>query len=158
MIRVSRRCEGRRRSVRRNNSPLLRSTIRSCTSRKPLCSVPTGNRNRPSWAACVAPNRSREPADFGFGLADDEHLLAHAGFVQFVAHAVDVAAESLDRFDLEPASGFQRRRGHGRRRHRRKTERLLENFRNGVEPERCPLSLWERVRVRALLIWRFAMI
>ena len=56
ITRVSRRCEGRRRSVRRNNSPLLSSTIRSDTSRKPLCSVPTGKCSRPSRAARVAPN------------------------------------------------------------------------------------------------------
>ena len=42
-----------------------------------------------------------EPPGFRFGLADDEHLLAHAGFVQFVADAIDVAAEPLDRFDLQ---------------------------------------------------------
>ena len=74
-----------------------------------------------------------QPADFGLGLADDEHLLARAGFVQFVADAVDVAAESLDRFDLQPAGRFQRRRGHGRRRHRRKAEHLLEDVGNGVK-------------------------
>ena len=55
-----------------------------------------------------------QPADLGLGLADDKHLLAGPGLVQFVAHAVDVAAEALDRFDLQPAGGFQRRRGHGR--------------------------------------------
>ena len=48
-----------------------------------------------------------EPADLGLGLADDENLLARAGLVQFVAHPVDVAAEALDRLDLQPARRFE---------------------------------------------------
>ena len=74
-----------------------------------------------------------KPANFGLGLADDEHLLAHAGLVQFVAHAVDVAAETLDRFDLQPASRLERSRSHRRRRHRRKAKHLLEDVGNGVK-------------------------
>ena len=74
-----------------------------------------------------------EPADLGLGLADDEHLLARPGLVQLVADPVDVAAELLDRFDPQPASRFQRRRGHGGRGHRGKAEDLPQDVGNGVK-------------------------
>ena len=77
-------------------------------------------------SACRA-KTSRQPPDLGLGLADDEHLLAGAGLVQLVADAVDVAAEALDRFDLQPAGRFQRAGRHGRGGDRRKPEHLLQH-------------------------------
>ena len=44
-----------------------------------------------------------EPLDLGLRLADDEHLLAEAHLVELVAHLGDVAAEPLDRFELQVA-------------------------------------------------------
>ena len=87
--------------------------------------MPTGNCRRPSRAAWVVLKISRQPADFGLGLADHENLLVRAGFVQFLAHPVDVAAEALDRLDLQPAGGFQRRGRHGGRRNRGKLKHPL---------------------------------
>ena len=97
------------------------------------CSVPMGKCRRSFAGGLRAAEDVAEPADLGVGLADDEHLLARAGLVQFVADPVDVAAEPLDRFDPQPAGRFQRRRGHGRRRDRGKAKHLLENVGNGVQ-------------------------
>ena len=74
-----------------------------------------------------------QPADLGLGLTDHEDFLPRAGLVQFVADAVDVAAESLDRFDLQPAGGFQRRRGHRRGGDRGKAKHLLQDVGNRVQ-------------------------
>ena len=136
--------------MRRNNSPLLSSTIRSGTSRKPLCSEPMGKCRRPSCGGLGRAEDVSQPADLGLRLADDEHLLAGAGLVQFVADAVDVAAEALDRLDLQPAGRFQRRRRHGRRGHGREVEHLLQNVGDGVNADReCLPGRAARVAVAA---------
>ena len=46
-------CAGRCTSARRKSSPLLSSTMRSGTSRKPFCSAPMEKCRRPSRASCV---------------------------------------------------------------------------------------------------------
>ena len=87
----------------------LTSTIASGTSRKPFRSRPSG---KCSFASVGQPRLGEDvgqPLALGLGLADDEHLLPVAGGVQLVAHLGDVAAETLDRFDLQLAGRFQRR-------------------------------------------------
>ncbi len=75
----------------------------------------------------------RQAAHLGLGLANQENLLAGAGVVQFVADLVDVAAEALDRFDLQPAGGLQRAGGHGRGRHRGEAAHLAEHVGHRVQ-------------------------
>ena len=49
------------------------------------------------------------------------------GCVQFVADLADVAAEPLDRLDLQPAGRLQRAGRHGRRGDRGKPQHLLQH-------------------------------
>ncbi len=92
-----------------------------------------GNRKFPARRDFRIGEEIFQPFGFGLGLTDDEHLLSRAGFIQFFADTVDVAAEALHRFDLESAGRFQgagryRRSGDGR-----KMKRLAEHAGNVVQ-------------------------
>ena len=67
-----------------------------------------------------------QPLDLRIGLADDEHLVAEAHLVELVADLGDVAAEPLDRLELQVGRLLHRTRRHARRRHRGKLVDLLE--------------------------------
>ena len=60
-------------------------------------------------ASCRKTSPSR--SDLGLGLADDEHVLPKSGRVELVADLADVAAETLDAFDLQLAGGLHRSGG-----------------------------------------------
>ena len=110
MARPNRRCGTRRSSVRWNSSA-------AGQQHRPLGhqAEPDGQPCRrevepPARASCVPREEVGQTPHLGLGLADDEHVLARAGRVQLVAHLADVAAEALDRFDLQPAGRLQRAR------------------------------------------------
>ena len=73
----SRRRAGRRRSVRRNNSPLLSSTMPlGHQAETAVAACPTGSAAGPRWASSRRAEDLAEPPDLGLGLADQKHLLA----------------------------------------------------------------------------------
>ncbi len=71
-----------------------------------------------------------QAADFGLGLTDQERLLAAAGLVQLRADLFNVAAETLDRLDRQPARRFQRAGGNRRGGDRRELHRPADDVRH----------------------------
>ena len=69
----------------------------------------------------------------GLGLADDIDLLPGADRIELIAHFGDVAAEAFDRFDLQMARGFQRRRSDAGRRDRGESIDFLQHLVDGVK-------------------------
>ena len=133
---------GRCTSARRKSSPLLSSTMRSGTSRKPFCSAADGKVQAAVAGKLRAAEDLAQAADFGLGLADEEDLLAAAGVVQFLADLVDVAAEALDRLDRQPASRFQRAGGDGRGGDGRKLHRPADHVGDAMKSLR-PVEAFE---------------
>ena len=74
-----------------------------------------------------------KPLDLGFRRRDDEDLVGMRDRVELVAHAADVAAEPLDRFERQMAMHARRAGLNFCRRGDRKTAALGQNRRDRMK-------------------------
>ena len=90
----------------------------------------------------------REAMALGLGLAGDEYSRAARGHgIEFIADAVDVAAEALHRFHTKVDRGFHRRPRHRRDGDRRELHEVSERMLDGEKSRGVGDALEEELRV-----------
>ena len=145
MARDSRRRRGSDRAAppRGETAPVrrARSTIapsRCCrqasTKRKPARTRPVTRRSRSDLRQLPVGQHFAQALALGLVVAGDQHVIVRRHGVQFVADPADLAAEALDRFDVQMTGRLDRGAGQGGHLDAGKTQQLLKDALHGEQP------------------------